>query len=391
MKTFQKVILPAAMSLAGLTAFEAQALNTTAGIQITNNASMTFQVNSVTQDAVTASASFLVDAKVSLAVTEQGGDVEDTSSTYDPDSTGTDDHYLVGVFQVSNTGNVKTVYDLTLTNIDGSATAVNGINDSKDATDLTGFRFFAGADFLTEITDAAPLTIDKAPDLSNGTSTEVYVYAPMTQITGVNNDSYAFDLQVDAVSLIERLADDTGDAAAKTIASYVAPAVGDELTTVELQIVSQTANAADVIQLAFPDFTPDTGNAANSGFTKTAAVVWDPVNLFASPMAIPGATVKYTITLQNLGSTAADNVIVTDAVPANTEFCNAADGEGCEDLNATDTNSAFIADADATDGLTQGITYSTAAPAAADTSITVSYDQFPAAETSDITFTVKLQ
>jgi len=79
---------------------------------------------------------------------------------------------------------------------------------------------------------------------------------------------------------------------------------------------------------------------------------------------------------------------VTDAAPANTVFCSAADNEGCEDLDATGT---FTADADATDGLTDGITYSKQALEATDANFTVSYDQFAAAATSDITFTVKLQ
>lgn len=385
MKTFQKVILPAAMSLAGLTAFEAQALNTTAGIQITNEASMTYKVNNVTQDKVDASASFLVDAKVALAVVEQGTSVETTANTYNPDGAAADDHYLVGVFQVSNAGNVKTVYDLTLTNVVGTTTAVNSINDTKDAADLTGFRFFAGADFLTEITDAAPLTIDKAPDLSSATSTEVYVYAPMTQITGIDNDSYAFNLQVDAVSLIERLPGNDGDATAKTIASYVDPASGDELTTVELQIVSQTADASDVIVLAFPDFTTDPTDPTNEGFVKTASVIWDPINEDGSvtgnaPLALPGAIVRYTITVKNFAATAAADVQVQDVILATADiaFCDTGDDALCEDI-AVDTDNG------------SGGTFAYDTTASTANLVQVDYASFPGGANSTITFTAKVK
>lgn len=323
MNNIRKAIIPAALLLAGLSSVEAQAANTSAGIQITNSASMSYEVNGATQATVNASASLLVDARVALGISEQGTTVEDTALTYEPDGAGNGKYYRVGVFQISNAGNIKTVYDLTLSNV-ASATTVNGVDDNQDAASLAGFRIFNGSDFSAEVTSANKLTLDRAPDLSNGTTTEIYVYAPVAQITGINNDAYAFNLKVDATQLIERLPDDSADATAKNLADYTAPAAGDELTTVELQIVSQTANADDIIKLAFPDFTPDPTDPTNSGFTKTAEVVWDPINEATSPKALPGAVVKYTITIKNLGAVAASNMTVSDPLPANATYCTAA-------------------------------------------------------------------
>lgn len=328
MNNIRKAIIPAALLLAGLSSVEAQAANTSAGIQITNNASMSYEVNGATQATVNASASLLVDARVALGISEQGTTVEDTALTYEPDGAGNGKYYRVGVFQISNAGNIKTVYDLTLSNV-ASATTVNGVDDNQDAASLAGFRIFNGSDFSAEVTSANKLTLDRAPDLSNGTTTEIYVYAPVAQITGINNDAYAFNLKVDATQLIERLPDDSADATAKNLADYTAPAAGDELTTVELQIVSQTANADDIIKLAFPDFTPDPTDPTNSGFTKTAEVVWDPINEATSPKALPGAVVKYTITIKNLGTVAADNMTVSDPVPANTTYCTSTENTVC--------------------------------------------------------------
>jgi len=384
MKTFQKVVLPAALSLAGLVSQQAMAANTTAGLQINNTASMTYDVNSVAQDAVTSTtASFVVDARVNVNV-----DINNTTAL----STGTPvnittgvagDYYLVGIYEVTNTGNVKTVYNLAVTNVDG--TVILGETDNKDAASVAGFRYFDGATLATELTGT--VTVDKPTvipaDATEGVTKEIYVYAPTSQITGVDGDAYGFKLTATASQLIEVIADGTADAAAKAISAYT----DSGLDNVELEIVADTDNADDIITLAFPKFDPD-ADPGTSGFTKTAAVVWDPINLGTSPIAIPGATVKYTITLTNRGSSLADNVVVTDAAPANTVFCSAADNEGCEDLDATGT---FTADADATDGLTDGITYSKQALEATDANFTVSYDQFAAAATSDITFTVKLQ
>ena len=56
--------------------------------------------------------------------------------------------------------------------------------------------------------------------------------------------------------------------------------------------------------------------------TKSALTTNDPVNAGSNPKAIPGATVLYSIVLSNqgAGATDSDSVVVTDAIPANTEL-----------------------------------------------------------------------
>jgi len=62
------------------------------------------------------------------------------------------------------------------------------------------------------------------------------------------------------------------------------------------------------------------GNSADLAVTKTADVSSDPVNGGTNPKAIPGATVDYSILVDNNGSVSATNVIVVDAVPGSTSF-----------------------------------------------------------------------
>jgi uncharacterized repeat protein (TIGR01451 family) len=95
--------------------------------------------------------------------------------------------------------------------------------------------------------------------------------------------------------------------------------------------------------------------------TKTSTVISDPFNGAVNPKAIPGAVVEYCIQVSNTGSAAASNVIVTDAIPANTTYqagsifaggtvtagvCNAdgvAEDDNTTDPDETDPNGGSFA------------------------------------------------
>jgi uncharacterized repeat protein (TIGR01451 family) len=62
------------------------------------------------------------------------------------------------------------------------------------------------------------------------------------------------------------------------------------------------------------------GSSADLAVSKTADVSSDPVNGATNPKAIPGATVDYSILVDNNGSVSAANVVVADAVPGSTAF-----------------------------------------------------------------------
>jgi uncharacterized repeat protein (TIGR01451 family) len=65
----------------------------------------------------------------------------------------------------------------------------------------------------------------------------------------------------------------------------------------------------------------------------------DPINGTTNPKAIPGATVRYTITVQNTGSSDATSVVLVDATPVNTTYVPGSitvDGANKTDINGDD-------------------------------------------------------
>lgn len=56
--------------------------------------------------------------------------------------------------------------------------------------------------------------------------------------------------------------------------------------------------------------------------SKNSAVISDPINGGINPKAVPGATIRYTITVQNNAgaSGSGSNVIITDPIPPNTAY-----------------------------------------------------------------------
>lgn len=69
--------------------------------------------------------------------------------------------------------------------------------------------------------------------------------------------------------------------------------------------------------------------------TKTMAVSWDPINLFISPKAIPGAVITYLVSVANAaGAPTASAITITDTLDANTTvqaiFTGCAAGEAVE-------------------------------------------------------------
>jgi uncharacterized repeat protein (TIGR01451 family) len=83
--------------------------------------------------------------------------------------------------------------------------------------------------------------------------------------------------------------------------------------------------------------------------TKTAEVIDDPFNTVGPFLAVPGATVEYTIVIENTGPSAAADVEITDALPADTTFVVDAYGGS----NVLITNGAApncVADGSAADG-----------------------------------------
>ena len=111
--------------------------------------------------------------------------------------------------------------------------------------------------------------------------------------------------------------------------------------------------------------------------TKSVAIISDPFNgTGANRKAIPGAVMRYTISVQNTSTTtAATSVVVVDAPPANTTY----------DTGTITLNAAAQTDADdspGTDNSDYGITNANA--------VTVTIPTLAASSTATVTFDVTI-
>ena len=99
--------------------------------------------------------------------------------------------------------------------------------------------------------------------------------------------------------------------------------------TVRLQITNLTAGNTFCLVNEFPAGGTDadasrvilqTGPLLS--FSKVTSVVSDPINGISNPKAIPGATIRYTLTVTNdpIASDVASDTIITDTIPANTTY-----------------------------------------------------------------------
>jgi uncharacterized repeat protein (TIGR01451 family) len=93
--------------------------------------------------------------------------------------------------------------------------------------------------------------------------------------------------------------------------------------------------------------------------TKTSVVASDPVSGVTNPKAVPGALIRYTLTLQNITTASAggDNVIITDLIPADTTYA-----AGSLTLDAVPLTDAVDADAGSFNGTAISVNLGTIAP-----------------------------
>jgi uncharacterized repeat protein (TIGR01451 family) len=295
----------------------AHAVGTAAGTDITNRATVNYQVGGVAQAPVESSPlgnnvpgvgngqNTLFETDRTLDLVVSGSDAAQTVSVT-PGQTG-----AILQFSVLNEGNDTQDFSVTAVDRNGAS----GDYAGTDNFDPSLFSVFVDA---------------------NGNST----YEP-----AIDTATYIDELPADqarTVFIVSNvpLAQLDGDIAALTLVAQVAQ--GGSPGAQGADIVTDDAAAADdptTIQNVFRDDAGDNGDAALDGrhadterylvqgatltVTKTSQVVSDPVNGVINPKAIPGARIRYTITIENSGASAATSVVITDPIPANTTFVSA--------------------------------------------------------------------
>lgn len=303
----------AALIAAGLALGATQqvmAAGTASGTSISNLSTLSYSVGGVTQANIGSSetgnttgagtpTTFAVDNKVNLTLTETGN----TYTSVSPGATA-----QVTAFALTNLGNTAQGYNLTAANV--SAT-VFGVADSFDVTGVSIYLDAnsngvldpaeSGAGAITSLATVAPdatvalLVVANIPaGQANGTQSSV----SLTALAREENT---------LVALTE---------AANTQAG-VEIVFADAATTANVSGTDPGQTARDATAFAYDAYRVA---AAIISVSKTATVICDPFNGTTGPKNIPGAIVRWTITVSNSGTAGASATLnqVTDSLDLNT-------------------------------------------------------------------------
>lgn len=350
MKIMKTLASVAVLTVASSSAWAA---GTTAGTDINNTASISYSVSGAAQTAIESSATgnsnpgtgngsattFKVDKKIDLTVTGTNtaasvapGQTKNTSGT----GTTTEITYTV-----ANTGNSNEYFNITPNQV-----ASSGTDDEFD-------------------TSSCAVT---SPALT-GSNTNYLINADQTLTVKVQCDIPAASATVAAgkKSQVELLA--TAVTAATGTTAYADSGTSEDAGTVDIVLADENSGlSADQAFNTSNDGSTTAGerNASHSAVssyvistaavkvTKTSTVVSDPTNGTTNPKRIPGAIIRYDITVDNTGAEPADSVVITDTLdtakveyvtsPAPAVAC-ASSGSGvtftCSESGGTVTSAAF--------------------------------------------------
>lgn len=314
-RVINKQILILILSIACLVSMTGMALAlTAAGTTVSNSATVSYSVGGISQDLIESSpdgnstpgagngtdTTFKVDQKIDFTVTRQ----DNSPVVVLP---GSDTGYIT--FLVSNSGNDTQDFYLSQSSLANGNTYIFGSNGEKtDNFDATSVVIYVDTDGDGVLDEDEKIEIDYIDELAPEESREVYIVANIP--LGLDEDDVAL------YSLTARAADGGGS--------------GTKGTLIALDDIRVTrADSADTVEIVLADTDRNNSETDTSGFIiqlaglsvkKEAEVVDDPINGISNPKAIPGATIKYTITVTNSGNQDATSVVVTDAIPDNTTF-----------------------------------------------------------------------
>ncbi|MFH1688736.1 MAG: hypothetical protein ABIE42_00685 [Candidatus Eisenbacteria bacterium] len=274
----------------------AQAAGTASGTSVDNTATIDYQVGGVDQTPVTDIVSFVVDNRIDLTVS-----TNDVAAVVVVPGAGSQ----VLTFTVTNDGNTTQDYSLTAQVASGTW---GGATDNFDATGVQVFVDGNGNGIYEPATDTASYIDELIADDSVG----VFVVGSIP-LARIDDDGALYDLVaqtaeggVPGTQGADVTSDDSG--------------IADNPATVEI-VFADGAGTADALY----DGQHSSRDAylvvtATIGVAKSSSVVTDPINGAVNPKAIPGATVRYTITVSNTGSAGATSVVIVDTTPTNTTY-----------------------------------------------------------------------
>jgi uncharacterized repeat protein (TIGR01451 family) len=310
--TTRRAALLAAGLLLGMTQQQALAVGTASSTPIANTATITYAVGGITQtDVPSNTVSFVVDNKIDLnvviadaaAVPVLPGQVAATPVPTSP-------AYLT--YTVTNLGN--TTQDILLSNTTPAAGATSPFGGTTEfaASSCRTFVETGGGAGLQIGTDTETSYLDNVP--ASGASSRTVYLVCSTPLTPANGQDAAVGLVAQAV--------DAAGSSGSPSAAYTVGQLTAANTALGVEIV-----AADGAGSETGDATRDAKFSARDAYivqtatlavTKTVTTLCDPFNGITNPKNIPGAMVRWTITVENTGSASATLATITDALNTNT-------------------------------------------------------------------------
>jgi uncharacterized repeat protein (TIGR01451 family) len=258
------------------------AAGTPAGTVITSTVSATCTIGGAPQGPVFASAAFTVDRRINLVVTK----IADVATA--PTLTN-----VALPFLITNTGNTPLRFALQAQSRATNTWSMNNVriyrDDNSNGVWNSGDTLYSDAGTFNDVASDATLTVLIVSDTPAGVA---------------NGQSAIYDLIAAAV-----------DAGTLNLAAQTA---GPDTVGVDTVFSDSAGSAAgdaahDGRHSAFGIYTVNS-TSANVIMNKTVAIL----DQWGGNQPIPGATLRYTITVSVTGSGTANNVVITDALPTNT-------------------------------------------------------------------------
>jgi len=275
----------------------ANAVGTVSGTSVENSATVDYQVGGVVQNQIFSdTAIFVVDNMIDLTVATFDG----AAVIVVPGDT-----MQVLTYTLTNTGNTVQDYSFTAA---GAAGTFFGVLDNFDALNVLVFVDGNANGTYEQLIDVGIY----ADELAIDASIAVFIVAdiPIAQIDG---DGALYDLiaqtaqgGVPASQGADILTDDS--------------AIIDDPATIQTVFADGAGSADGIYDGRFSSRDVYVVGSAILLVTKISAVTNDPFNLGVNPKAVPGATILYTMNVANTGTVAANAVVLSDEIPANTTF-----------------------------------------------------------------------
>ena len=364
MKRIRLTALLLTGALAAMTPLSALAVGTPACTTITNNAALTYSVSGVPQaEANTnlAPAEFVVGNKVIVTVEKSNG----AAIPVVPNSTAaqlvTASSYLS--FTVTNGGNALQDYTLSAAALVGAADPFSGAADSFDLSGVTAYvdvnnnMTYDAGDTVSILTQVDPTATYNA-GLPIGTR---MVFVVPTGGSPVVPDTQASGTQsVYALEAVSNQGNGSADTPETQNDNDLIYKIGGGTCTADIVLAEDihTSNVAGEIKWDGKDNARNTFkvNTAIIAISKSSDVVSDPVNGIGpvpAPKAIPGAVIRYTISITNTGDAPATLTTISDTLANSLEIIDTIAGASWSVTGSTRTTTSgtLTADANAADGL----------------------------------------